>query len=247
LTRKGKETGNRRLLVKDHDDDGYQIGIAPRTEFSVFEVPPVRYLSMRHQRGNAWKLPWEKPKAIFYKSGRSRGPWKIAAFADRIGLVCYQTYTAVWPTTELYDETMLAAILNGPVANAFVAVREGKTDVTIENVRKIPMPVFTPGQRQYITDLVQKYERQLSGSAQEATRTLLEIDAAVLEGYRMPPRIEHELLELFRGYEADRRTVHPFVEYMPQECDFYMPLSRAIEPNFGGLSAEELIERANRR
>lgn len=248
LTKNHQETGNRSVLVRDTAKENYELGLAPRAEFSVFEQPELRYLSMvpEHQLYKAWQLPWGRPKAIYYKSGRSRGPWKISAFADSVGVVCYQTYTGVWPTSEYYDEVLLSAILNGPVANAFVAIREGKTDVTIENVKKIPMPTFGPSQAERLRDLVRLYRAQAYGAdgvSPDAERTLKEIDAAVLDGYRMPPKLERELLEFFRGDYA-RPTVHPFGEYLPEGAAFYMPLSRSLKPNFSGLTAADLLERA---
>src|ERR1019366_3655215 len=104
LKRGGKETGNRSRFVRADPAEGYMKGVAPKTSFKVFEVPHMGYLSIRpeDQRVGAWKLPWDKPKAILNKSTRSRRSWRIAAFPDREGVVCYQTYFGVWPTSSGY-------------------------------------------------------------------------------------------------------------------------------------------------
>lgn len=82
--------------------------------------------------GALYNYDWNKPKAVLNKSTRSRGQWRISAFPDTEGVAFYQTYIGVWPTTDDHDELLLAAILNSPIANAFVATREGKTDKQVE-------------------------------------------------------------------------------------------------------------------
>jgi hypothetical protein len=144
----------------------------------------------------------------------------------------------------------LSAILNSPVANAFVATREGKTDITIETLRQIPMPVFTEAQRQMLHSLVYRYQALLKemtvplSISDDPERLLKEIDATVLDGYRMPPRLERELLDFFSGHE--RPVSHGFGEYLPQGCEFNVSLSRSLSDNFSGLSVEELLEGASR-
>src|ERR1043165_7603142 len=120
----------------------------------------------------------------------------MAAFPDSKGVTCYQTYIGVWPKTDGLDEWLLSAILNSPVANAFVATREGKTDITLETLKDIPVPRFTDSQRDRLRELIAEYRRSISSLPMEAnisvnpTRLLMEIDALVLDGYHMPPRIE---------------------------------------------------------
>ena len=224
-------------------------GVAPKTSFKVFEVPHMGYLSIRpeDQRVGAWKLPWDKPKAILNKSTRSRRSWRIAAFPDREGVVCYQTYFGVWPTSSGYDEILLAAILNSPVANAFVATREGKTDITAETLRLIPMPMFTESQRQSLVSLVNRYQVTIESFGlmrqvpEDPEILLKQIDAAVLDGYRMPPRLERELLDFFRGHR--RPVSHTFDDYVAADCEVYFPLSAMLSPEFTSANAGALLRR----
>jgi len=158
LTENGKETGNRSQLVKSQPTEGFREGIAPQTDFKIFEQAPTAYLNFRPemQRGGPWRHAWDKPKAILNKAARSRGAWRMAAFPDSKGLACYQTYFGVWPISPLLDEWTLSAILNSPVANAFVATREGKTDVTKETLLLIPVPVFTETQKITLRELIKQ-------------------------------------------------------------------------------------------
>jgi hypothetical protein len=248
LTKDGKGTGHRSSLVRTTPADGYRLGVAPRAKFSVFEQPELRYLDFRpeSQRGGAWQYAWERPKAIVNKSARSRGRWKVAAFPDTVGVACYQTFTAVWPKSDSFDEWTLSAILNSPVVNAFVATRAGKTDVTVEMLALAPVPHFTDAQRLALKSMIKKYQQvsssmlltEIHGEAEELLR---QVDATVLAGYRMPPRIERELLDFFRGHPRPAR--HSFSEYLPEDCKVYFPLSEFISPSFSAASAGELLKR----
>jgi hypothetical protein len=248
LTLKGRETGNRAKLVSDEPTTGYRLGIAPKTDFSVFEQPRLAYLNFKPevQRGSAWQYDWDRPKAILNKAARSRGRWRVAAFPDSAGLACYQTFIGVWPKSELFDEWLLAAVLNSPVANAFVATREGKTDVTKETLMMIPVPLFTEAQRSTLRGLVKAYQGltsdlPLAGMKGDAEGLLKQIDATVLSGYRLPPRIERQLLDFFRGQERPIR--HSFSEYFPKDLTVYFSLSEYLSPNFAAATVGELLKR----
>ncbi len=257
LTSGRAETGYRSRLVRKHAAEGFKIGVAPQTRFHVFEVPAMKYLDLRigHQRGNAWQREWDKPKAIFSKSRRSRGRWRIAAFPDDIGVSFYQTYIGAWPKSCAYDEYALAAILNSPVANAFIATREGKRDVTIEMLNLIPFPHFTGAQLERLRALICLYQLAIGSarsddtsfslaSPEDPNRLLKEIDAVVLSAYLMPPRLERQLLDFFRGYR--RPVSHSFREYLPADCDVYFSLSEHLAAEFAAASAGELLRRMAR-
>lgn len=248
LTENGKETGNRSQLVKNQPTKGFREGIAPQTDFKIFEQPPTAYLNFRPevQRGGPWRHAWDKPKAILNKAARSRGAWRMAAFPDSKGLACYQTYYGVWPTSPLVDEWTLSAVLNSPVANAFVATREGKTDVTKETLLLIPVPVFTETQKITLRELIKQYQKLTSAAPLEGLRgdaeaLLKRIDAAVLTGYRIPPRIERQLLDFFRN--QDRPLRHSFSEYFPSDFSMYFSLSDYLSPDFSSATVGELLKR----
>jgi len=248
LTENGKETGNRSQLVKSQPTEGFREGIAPQTDFKMFEQPPTAYLNFRPdmQRGGPWRHAWDKPKAILNKAARSRGAWRMAAFPDSKGLACYQTYFGVWPTSPLLDEWTLSAVLNSPVANAFVATREGKTDVTKETLLLVPVPIFTETQKVTLRELIKQYQKltsavPLEGLRGDAEALLKRIDATVLTGYRMPPRIERQLLDFFRS--QDRPLKHSFSEYFPPDFSMYFSLSDYLSPDFSSATVGELLKR----
>ena len=244
------ETGNRKKLVSSEERPGFREGLSSEASpFHPFQLPPTQYLSMRveHQRGQAYTLPWDRAKVILNAITKSRGPWRLAAFADVKGLVCYQTFTAIWPA-EASHVGPLAAVLNGPVANAFVAAREGKRHIKNETLRAIPVPSFSAAQQQRIENLIRAYvgaceagnERRRSGRF-EPERILREIDALVLQAYDLPPRLERELLDFFRGHR--RPTPFAFGDYYPADFEPCIPLHEYISDDFKRSTAAEIAKR----
>lgn len=241
----GLETGNRRKFVKDVKADGFHLGVPPRAIFRAFEEPLLQFLDLRADdaRTNAYALPWEKPKAIVNKTRRSRGKWKMVSFPDEKGLACYQTFIGVWPETSDVDAVILSAVLNSPVANAFVFDHGGHIDLKAELIGKIPVPHLTKEQRIMVHGLVEKYRRVAAEPLLPAdlNSILMEIDALILDGYRMPARIERQLLDFFKGEE--RQTYQPFPDYYPEEEDVYLNLSAYISGKFRDATADSLARR----
>ncbi|MGA8810053.1 MAG: N-6 DNA methylase [Thermoanaerobaculia bacterium] len=244
-----KGPGYKDILVRPRPAPGYRLGVPPKAKFNLFERPQLAYLSAKaeHHRGNAWQRDWGRRKAILNKTTKSRGNWRIAAFADQEGLTCYQTFIGVWPKTADYDEVILAAILNSPIANAFVATREGKTDITLEILRLIPMPILLDPQREKLGELVGRYIASLTPpllggefDADGPERLLKEIDAVILDGYRMPPRLEREVLDFFAGEQ--RPVSHSFSDYFPTDFKVFLSLSEYLDPRITGATVGALVE-----
>ena len=140
----------------------------------------------------------------------SRGPWRIAASADKDGLVCSQQFLGLWPHNSLSEIELLTyvAILNGPLANAFLAVNSPAKGIRISAFARIPVPPQLPLQA---GELVGEYLRLLDQSHEDAERfqaLLTQIDAAVLRAFDLPARLERQLLDY--SYGAKRPVIHPW-------------------------------------
>ena len=104
---------------------------------------------------------------------------------------------------------VFAAILNGPVANGFLSTHAQGWGVRISSLRKIPIPQPLPVRA---GELVEEYlsvdwRQDISGrNAQKAADLLTQIDAAVLDSYDLPLRVERELLDYFR--DENRPIAH---------------------------------------
>lgn len=194
------------------EQPGYRLGFATARNLKQYVLPQSVWLDCRPEmlRGNAIDHPWGKPKLMTNAGRLSRGPWRIAATDDRSGVVGSQQWFGMWPRGNAKDDDLLAlaAIVNGPVANAYLAVHSPAKGIRISVVNAIPMPVRLPD----VAGLVADYRRLLKGADLLSDRDaqlrelLIEIDAQVLDAYDLPPRLERNLLDYFGT--AERPVAH---------------------------------------
>jgi hypothetical protein len=181
--------------------------------------------------------PWDQPKVLTNVARLTRGPWRMAAASDRSGLVASQGFFGIWPTSDQLPLEALEAILNGPLANAFLTERASNQHFTNELLKLLPMPKRALGR---VVEAVKRYRSASAAAGAEAlrpagsddllNRLLVEVDAEVLRAYDLPPRLERRLLEFFRGHEHERRVDHPFHGWLPEEFTACMPLHEYLGP-----------------
>ncbi len=238
--------------LSDTEKPGFERGIHSVAEhLFCFQAPPSEYLCTKPEarRRNAFELPWQQPKVIMNAARISRGPWKIAAFADDTGLMCSQRFHAVWPKDRRWTTKGLAAVLNAPVACAFVALQENKRDIRKQTLLRVPLPQLSAVEIEALDRSVDHYRhivdsifdssewfnaestlRIPSSIAEEAKQTLLQIDALVLKGYNLPPRLERQLLDFFR--DEKRPVPFAFNAYFPASFSATIPLWLYISPEY---------------
>jgi hypothetical protein len=242
-------------FVSDEPKKGYVPGLKEvRDGLEPYLTPRPIYLRIEDSlmRRSAHKLPWARPKVIANAARLSRGAWAIEASVDRRGLACSQNFHGIWPTDGMPLE-VLAATLNGPVANAFVGLQITSRGNQKRVVRAVPLPHLSPTETETLTALVHQYEshrRQWLQQPRNAARTektchrlLLEIDAVVLAGYDLPPRLERELLNHFAG----ERRPGPvrFDRYYPPDFVPAIPLHRYLSTEYRNSAAHLTLERLN--
>ncbi|MFL5349371.1 MAG: N-6 DNA methylase [Hyalangium sp.] len=245
----GAETGNRARLVVDVPREGYREGFPPKSQWCQFQAPSTKFLSVHKEDRlyNAFDHDWNAPKVFVNAIRKSRGHWPLAAFADERPLICYQNLTGIWPRKPelLY---VIEAVLNGPVANAYVATNEAKRHVRISTLEAVPMPNMRALDAERLRRLTNEYRHLASGTADEAQKAsvvLREIDALVLEGYGLPQSLELELLHWFDGHE--RAVPMAFLRYFAPHADVGISLRDyvAVETRWSELNERrlDLIER----
>lgn len=233
-------------LVRKTSEDWTREGVPPLAKIEAFQVPAIMHLSIKpeDQRRNAYSLPWDKPKVIMNGNRRSRGPWRLSAFADFNGLRCYRTFLAVWPNDAAFT-IVLAAILNNPLANAFAYRREGQA-LSRRDLELLPIPMLSELLRSETHKAVAEYLEAVSMQKwEDADMALRQIDAIILRAYDLPPRIERELLDLFRG-EA-RPVPFKFGDYFPADFEPFFTLHEYMSPEFQRNTAAAVRERFNDR
>jgi hypothetical protein len=250
---------------------GFEAGFHRVKGIQYFQAPPIAYLCTEdeYRRGRAWELPWDLPKVLVNASRISRGQWCLAAFEERGGLLASQNFHAVWPK-EPWTPRALAAVLNGPIANAFMACHESEQQRSRkETLKKIPMPEFASKDTEVIEGLVDRYVRLIDGvrsprrrpafnlgpemslfisgnnsDLETAKEVLLEIDATVLRAYGLPPRMERDLLEFFRGAKRRRPVPFVFTEYFPESFVPAIPLWMYLSPDYKKCSVDFFLKHA---
>ena len=154
----------------------------------------------------------------------------------------YQTFTGIWPE----DSTLtgaICAILNGPIANAFVSTIEGKIDITVETLGSIPVPDFTIDNRAEIGGRIETYNQLRNdfvlgrGDVSAVELALKRIDAAVLRAYDLPPRVERELLDYFN--DSPRIVPFEWHDYYPKDFEPCFPLREFLSDDFKLGNASE--------
>lgn len=244
---------NRSRLIAYEPSHGFTPGLyRVKDAVEPYVVLKTLFLnaSPEFMRTNAHTLPWHKSKLIINANQQSRGPWKLSASMDNSGLVCYQNFHGLWPAGSLPLE-VVAAVLNGPVANAYVGTREAKRHVHVQTLNEIPVPEFAQGQQGVIVSLVRNYfeARNLwlsgimdAGEAEERCSQLLaSIDAEVLKAYDLPPRIERKLLDYFSGHS--RLGPVDFTEYFPSTFRPFIPWHIYISEDFKAANARDTLHR----
>lgn len=240
-------------LISDHKQVGYMLGLVNTLRgFEPYVIRPYEYLNVSPEvmRGNAYLLPWHKPKIVASASRMLSDGWVIAAGIDYSGIVCYQRFHGIWPKEDFPLE-VLAALLNGPIANAYLSTFRTSRDNQIRNVRSIPIPSFKPLQQDMIIILVRKYQKlryewsealsDAGNYSQTCLELLRQIDGEVLAAYDLPPRMERKLLDYFAGLK--RPVPIGFERYYPSDFRPAIPWREYISREFLSSSARETIKR----
>jgi len=193
-------------------------GISKVTKgFMQFTTSDIVFMSTKkeHRREmmpGAWNLNWDEPKVIVPASRMSRGPWRYAALIDKKGLMVSKRFYAVWPKTERVEIELLAALMNSPIAQAFAFCHSNIRDVHKRVYSSIPIPADIADANRLITALVNKYIALIEVKKdKEAKEKLIEIDTEILKRYRLPVRLEKQLLKIFLG--SQRRVPFEFTGY----------------------------------
>ena len=169
-----------------------------------FMLPDPVFVDSRQARSRGGTcLPWDRDKLVVSAARPTRGPWRIVAGLDREGLVCSERFFGLWPQGPVTDAQLpaFAAILNGPVASAFLAAHVPAKGSFLAALKDVPVPSVPPARAaELAADYVRRLrEPETAGSEEGLEDLLTRIDAAVLGAYDLPARLEQRLLDRFRG------------------------------------------------
>jgi len=206
-------TLNKDKYISDKPKRGCVPGFHTAHKLYSFQPPPFVFLWNRKEarRGGAWDLPWHNPKVIVNAVRKARQPWRLAACPVELNAVASQNFTVAWPIPPWTANT-LSAVLNGPVAAAYVATHENWKHNKKKTLAAIPLPDLSDDDMKSLDARVQEY-RQAASLEKEfgeqmglfgglALRPIMKqllqtIDTIVLRGYRLTPALQKQLFSYF--------------------------------------------------
>lgn len=271
---KGKEARNGKPVVSESKRAGFRPGYAgvSRNQ-TVYTPPPSCWLATddtligNPRQGRATGTP-----QVLVNMGRtSRGRWRIKPLFDEAGLDVKNNFAIIRPTGTGEHAMYLWAVLNSPIANAFVASRTmrkhnyegilGDVPLPLSNQRSIDDVVAAA--RTY-RDLASKHGAEVEAAKKAAaTRSnlfatplptvsvtpesairdaLLKLDAAVLRAYALPVKLERQLLDYFDG-NVRAGVGCTFGDYFPAEFKSLVPLHKYISAGYRGSTIDQVAAR----
>jgi hypothetical protein len=235
-------------IVQPKPFSGSKPGIYHVTDgFKAFVAEDTFYLDtderLRRKRAiGAWDLDWDRPKVVVPSLRTSRGPWRYAAAIDKNKRIISRSFYAAWPKKEKITIEVLAALLNSPVAQAFVYDHSFQRNIPARVYAFIPVPPNFEKVDLLIQSLVNKYIAIQSSDPETAKELLLHIDANILKLYSLPPKLERQLLDLFWD-DTRRRVPFKFEGYIPPENGSWIPLHIFISKQYQSATPEKILKR----
>ena len=126
---------------------GFRKGLHGARGFKQFYGSHSVWLDFRRENlREGFKQDWKQPKLIMNATRLSRGPWRIGAVVDTKKLLYSQQFFGLWPTAPMEEQELfcLNGILNGPIANAFLAIHSPANRFRASAVGQIPIPPALP-------------------------------------------------------------------------------------------------------
>jgi hypothetical protein len=227
-------------------------GIYHVTEgFRAFVADDTVYLDtdekIRRKRAlGAWDLDWERPKLIVPAARTSRGPWRYAAAIDKTSRIVSRRFYAIWPNSSSISTECLAALLNSPLAQAFVFAHSAQGDIPARVYSSIPVPLNIEKTDLLIQSLVNKYIEIQASDVEAAKELLITIDAEILKLYNLPPKLERQLLDIFWD-DTRRRVPFKFKGYIPPENGSWIPLHVFISKQYQSATPEKILKQVQKQ
>lgn len=234
-------------LIRNSESPDYRKGFFNvNDDYYQYVANDAVYMSLKkeHIKNAAWKYNWDIPKIILPVGRMARGPWRFAAAIDTDGRVVSRSFYAIWPKmSSSVSVYTIAALLNSPIAQAFVYSNVSDRNLLVKTYGAIPIPKLENLQQsdQIISKLVKSYIAEVETNQKQAYNTLLKIDSEVLKLYELTPKLERQLLDIFWGQE--RPIPFEFKGYIPPEMISWIPLHIYISTAFKEGTLEKVMSR----
>ena len=227
--------------------------VTSRGDPPIFGTPERQWMNPDPEVIQAPRMGLDgRPGQIIVNHARvSRNQWSMKAWLDQEGIAVKGNFLVVRPTTSEVSGILIWALLNSPVANAYVYCLATKKHIIGGDLLRLPIP---RGPGDWMGAIVSTAQAYLAAAADTGgffqpdpdpavvRGKLLAMDAAVLKAYDLPPRLERQLLDLFTG--VSRKGVGcPFTGYYPPGFSSYLPLHVLLSEGFQRARADVTSDR----
>lgn len=196
-------------------------------------------LSREVIRRPMWGLATGKAQILMNYARVGSGPWRIEALIDEEGRPVTSRLLGFRIQDDRWSLYVLWAVLNSPLANAYMYCNSMERDNLSGTVRAIPVPLCTKGTVEKLERLVAEYFRLMEkkesafgiGVRDKAKHLLLAVDAEVMRLYDLPPKMEKRILDLFQGVQR-KGVDFPFKGYYPEGFESAIPLHEYLSEEY---------------
>jgi len=202
----------RGLLSSSPKPGSLPLALHAGDDYTVWETPASGYLNFGPKtfrlRGGGPKPG--APQVIINYAGPVQA-WRFRPVVDAEGIAASSRFLTFRPsTTAKHSLTTLWAVLLSPVAGAYAYSWSSKRQTLVKEWLAFPLPSPSRAQRTKIEaaanaylELVRKAQGFMVLVPDEPAirRALLNLDAAVLRLYDLPPALERQLLTIFDGVD----------------------------------------------
>ncbi len=250
----GKDLPKNTETLCKHQKPGYKpCFVTSRGNRQIFETPVRQWMNpsaavIQSPRRGLNGVPGQ---VLVNHARASRGQWCMKAWLDQEGIAVKGNFLVVRPKEANVPGVVLWALLNGPVANAFIYCLSTKMHIIGSDLLRLPIPQGTGDWMGPVISAAQAYLAATISTGgffrpdpDPATikAKLLAMDAAVLQAYDLPPRLERQLLDLFGGVQ--RKGVGcTFAGYYPVGFSSCLPLHMLLSEDFERARADLTIAR----
>ncbi len=193
-------------------------------------------------RRSMWGTKIGTPQILMNYARIGRGPWRIKALVDPKGHPVSGRFLVFRILNDEWTLHALWAVLNSPLANAYMFCNTMERDNPSGIFRDIPIPLCTRRTLERLNAMSREYfalmdklesSLQLDSGYTEAARLLTAIDAEVMRLYGLPPEMERRVLDLFQGVQR-KGVDFPFKGYYPKDFDLPISLYEYLSGQYSG-------------
>jgi hypothetical protein len=188
------------------------VALKANDNYSVWQPPLAGWLNFGPKtyrpRGGGAKPG--QPQVVINYAGPVQA-WRFRPVTDREGIATSSRFLVFHGLSATkYSLVSLWSVLLSPIANAYAYSWSSKRQTLVIEWLAMPLPSPTPAQRSeieaaaasYLSVAVPPLGFTLTPPDQAAIKkALLNLDAAVLRLYNLPPHLERQLLAIFDGVE----------------------------------------------